>query len=115
MIGRLLPFLATFAMLFAATPAGAVKSTQKFGPAPKLDSTESFERPTALQLLREAKELWHVKEDYTGALATFNAAVEADPSDNDIRLQRAHFFETLAAIVVPNDKAKFKARAQTDF
>jgi tetratricopeptide (TPR) repeat protein len=59
--------------------------------------------------------LWLVKADYNGALAKFNAAVDADPNDNDARLQRGHFFETLSAIVVPKDKEKFKSRAQTDF
>jgi len=55
------------------------------------------------------------KQDYTGALAKFNAAMGADPKDNDARLQRAHFFEMLSVIVVPGDKAKFEARAQLDF
>lgn len=115
MIRRTLPVLATLSILFAATQASAVKSTPKFGTAPSLGTAAEFQRPDAKALVREAKELWHVKEDYTGALAKFNAAVDADPADNDTRLARAHFFETLSSIVVPESKAKFAARAQTDY
>src|SRR5262245_19988143 len=116
MIRRPLPALAAVALLLSVTPAAAVKSTQK--PAPpssKLDFEGSFDRPDSKVLLREAKELWLVKADYTGALAKFNAAIDADPDDNEARLQRGHFFETLSTIVIPADKAKFKARAQVDF
>ena len=115
MIRRMLPVLITLTILFIAAPAGAVKSTQKAGAPSKLGPAATFERPNAKELLREAKELWHLKADYTGALAKFNAAVDADPKDNDTRLQRAHFFEMLTAIVVPDDKAEFQARAQDDY
>src|SRR5260221_6007021 len=115
MMRRALPVRAILSMVVAGPPAGAVKTTPKTGPALKAGPTPEFERPNAKELLREAKELWHVKQDYTGALAKFNAAVEADPKDNDARLQRAHFFETLSAIVIPADKAKFEARAQLDY
>ena len=115
MIRRALPLLATFALSFAATPVVGMKSTRGSGPAPKLGTLASFDRPDAKELLREAKELWHIKADYTGALAKFNSAVGADPNDNDTRLQRAHFFEVLSVIVVPEDKAKFEARARIDY
>ena len=115
MIRRMLPVLATVTMLFAATPAGAVKSTRKPQAVSKLGPVTGFERPDAKELLREAKELWHIKADYTGALAKFDAAVDADPDGNDTRLQRAHFCEMLSAIVVPDDKATFEARAQLDY
>jgi tetratricopeptide (TPR) repeat protein len=111
----MLPILASVTLLFAATRVDAVNSTRKYGAPPMLGPAAIFERPNAKELLREAKELWHVQEDYTGALAKFNAAVDADPSDNDTRLQRGHFFEVLSAIVVPADKAKFEARAQLDY
>jgi tetratricopeptide (TPR) repeat protein len=107
--------LAILTFLLAATPASAVKSTQKPRTPKALPPAATFERPDAKELLREAKDLWHIQEDYTGALAKFNEAIEADPNDTDARLQRAHFFEFLAAIVVPDDKAKFKARAQIDY
>jgi len=115
MIRRTLPALATLTILFAANPAHAVRSTQKPRAPSKLERKAKHSRPTATELLREAKELWHLKSDYTGALAKFNAAVDADPEDNDTRLQRAHFFEMLTAIVVAKDKAKFEARAQIDY
>jgi len=111
----MLPGLATLTLLFVATPADAMKSTQKPGPPPRLGPVTGLERPDPEELLREAKHLWHIEEDYTGALAKFNAAVDADPSDSDIRLQRAEFFEILSAIVVPGDKAKFEARAASDY
>jgi len=115
MIRRTLPVLATITLLFAATPAGAVKSTQKPQTVPKIGPVTGFERPDAKELIREAKELWHIQEDYTGALAKFNAAVDADPEDNDTRLQRAHFLEMLSTIVVPEDKDEFEASAQSDY
>jgi tetratricopeptide (TPR) repeat protein len=115
MIRRALPVLATLTILFSAQPAGAVKSTRPSSAKPKLGPAAQFERPNANELLREAKELWHLKADYSGALAKFNAAVDADPEDNDIRLQRAGFLERLSSIVVPSDKAQFRARAQADF
>jgi tetratricopeptide (TPR) repeat protein len=114
MIRRVLPALAVLAILSAATPAGAMRSRRPSGAPPKLEPTATFERPDAKQLLREAKELWHVKAEYTGALAKFNEAVDAEPEDHDIRLQRARFLERLSVIVVPNDKAEFRARAQAD-
>lgn len=115
MIRRAFPVLATLTLLFIATPAGAVRTTQKPKTPAALGSVDDFERPDVKELLREAKELWHLKEDYSGALAKFNAAVDANPSDNDTRLQRAHFLEMLSAIVVPADKPKFEARAQLDY
>lgn len=115
MIRRTLPGLATLTLLFAASPADAMKSTHKAGPPSQLAPVARFELPDASELLGEAKHLWHIKEDYTGALAKFNEAVDADPSDPDIRLQRAHFFEVLSAIVVPGDKAKFETRARSDY
>jgi tetratricopeptide (TPR) repeat protein len=102
-------------MFVVAPPAGAVKSTPKTGPALKAGPEPTFESPNAKDLLREAKELWHVKEDFSGALAKFNAAIETDPKDLDVRLQRAHFFEALSIIVIPGDKSKFQARAQIDY
>jgi tetratricopeptide (TPR) repeat protein len=101
--------------LFVANPASAVNSTQKPRAPSKLGQPAKHSRPNAKELLREAKELWHLKSDYTGALAKFDEAVEADPKDNDARLQRAHFLEMLTGIVVPRDKAEFKALAQTDY
>jgi tetratricopeptide (TPR) repeat protein len=115
MIPPLIPALASLTLLLSVVPVTTARSTQKAATPTTLEMSESFERPDAKELLREAKELWLVKTDYNGALAKFNAAVDADPDDNDVRLQRGHFFETLSAIVVPKDKDKFKARAQVDF
>lgn len=113
----MLPVLATLTILIAAPPVDAAKSLQQHKAAPTLGPGPgpSFARPTAKLLLSEAKDLWHIKEDYTGALAKFNAAVDAEPSDADARLQRGHFLEVLAAIVVPKDQAKFEARARIDY
>jgi tetratricopeptide (TPR) repeat protein len=111
----MLPVVATLTILLAANPAGAVKSTPKAGAVTKLGPAADFAPPDPKQLLRDAKELWHMKGDYTGALAKFDAAVDAEPESNDTRLQRAHFFEMLTAIVVPDDKAKFEARARSDY
>src|SRR5882672_4191747 len=115
MVRRALPVLAILSMFIAARPAGAVRSTKKPGPSVREGPNEIFERPNPKDLLREAKDLWHMKQDYTGALAKFNAALESDPKDNDARLQRGHFFEALSVIVVPGDKPKFEARARLDY
>ena len=115
MIRRTLPALAALTILFATAPAGAVKSTTKPGGPSKLEQQATFDRPDAKELLREAKELWHVESDFTGALAKFNEAVDAAPEDNELRMQRARFLEMLTAIVIPEDKAEFKARAEADF
>jgi tetratricopeptide (TPR) repeat protein len=115
MTGRTLPVLTIITMFVAAPPAGAVRSTQKPGPMMQEGPADSFERPNAKELLQEAKDLWHMKQDYTAALHKFNAAIEADPTDNDARLQRAHFFEALSVMVIPSDKPKFEARAQLDY
>jgi len=108
------PVLATFAWMLAATPADAVTAKPK-RPAAVEVPEPAFERPDAKTLLRQAKDLWLIKEDFSGALAKFNAAVAADPDDNDVRLQRAHFFEVLAQIVVVADRPKFEERARSDF
>ncbi len=107
--------LTTLAWLLAATQAGAVQTTQKLKTAQPVAPAVSFERPDAQELLREAKALWHLESDFTGALAKFNAAVEAAPKDNDIRLQRGHFFEAVSTLVVPEDVAKFRERAMGDY
>ncbi len=112
---RTFPALAALCLLLATTPAAAARTTLKSKPPTSLPAVESFERPDAQKLVGEAKTLWHGEQDYTGALAKFNAAVDADPNDSDIRLQRGHFFEALSRIVVPEDQDKFKARAQVDY
>jgi tetratricopeptide (TPR) repeat protein len=109
------PVLAILALSFAATTAGAMTTTPRSRSATMLGPVVTLERPDAKELLREAKDLWHIKQDYTGALSKFNDAIDADPSDNDARLQRAHFFEVLSEIVIPDAKAKFAARAQQDY
>jgi hypothetical protein len=72
----MLPVLVTLTVLFAATPANAVKSTRKVGAAAKLGPAAGFERPDAKELLREAKELWHIKADYNAAFAITREAVK---------------------------------------
>lgn len=110
-----LSVLAIFAMLVASPPARAVKTTPKSKPAPMAGPVPTLQRPDAKALLRQAQDLWKTNQDYTGALAKFNAAVDADPSDNELRLQRAHFFEVLSALVVPEEKKKFEDRAHDDY
>lgn len=113
MIRRALPLLVSALTLSSAF---AVATTEKQHHAtPSLDPSVSFERPDAGSMLREAKDLWLIQEDFTGALAKFNAVVKAFPEDNDARLQRAHFFEVLSVIVVERDRAKFAERARNDF
>jgi len=113
-IRRILLLLA--ALTFASAPASAVATGKKPAPAaPVLEPTLAFERPDTTELLRQAKELWLLKEDFSGALAKFNAAVAADPDDNEVRLHRAHFFEVLSQIVIPGDRTKFEALARSDF
>lgn len=114
MLRRKLPVLATLTLLLAAIPAGAMNATRPSKGATKLEPKAAF-APSAKTLLLEAKQLWHVQQDYSGALAKFNEALAADPKDNEIRLQRGHFFELLSVIVVPKDKAKFAERAQLDY
>jgi tetratricopeptide (TPR) repeat protein len=102
--------------MFAAAPhAGAVIPTTKTSVGSIALAMPSMARPDAGTLLLQATELWHMKQDYTGALAKFNAAVEVDPNDNDVLLQRARFFELLSVIVVPDDKRKFEDRAHDDY
>ncbi|HEX4825894.1 MAG TPA: tetratricopeptide repeat protein [Candidatus Polarisedimenticolaceae bacterium] len=115
MLRRAFPAVGALALLFAASPAGAITSTPKPKSLSKPVPTDSFERPDAQALVREAKALWHIEKDYNGALAKFNAAVDASPDDSDVRLQRGHFFEVLAALVVPEDREKFKEFAQEDY
>ena len=103
------------ALLLAVSPAGAITSMPKVKSVSKPASAPDFERPDAQALLREAKALWHIDKDYNGALAKFNAAVDADPDDGDVRLQRGHFFEVLSSLVVPQDKEKFRELAQEDY
>jgi tetratricopeptide (TPR) repeat protein len=114
-VRRTLLVLATLALSFAATPALAVKSAPKSVAPTKLAPETNLERPDAKTLLLEAKELWHLKGDYNGARAKFDAAVDVDPSDPEARLQRAHFYEVVSGLVAPDDKPKFQARAQLDF
>lgn len=115
MLRRTLPVF-VFALAVAAPPAGAVATTSKRPQAaPSFDTKVEFEQPDAREMLRQAKDLWLIQEDFTGALAKFNAVVKAYPDDNDARLQRAHFFEVLSVIVVERDRAKFAERARSDF
>jgi tetratricopeptide (TPR) repeat protein len=112
---RAFPALSAAIVVLAAAPIGATGTLQKPKPPTALGPDAGFERPSAQELLQEAKALWHVEEDYTAALAKFNAAVEADPNDYDVRLQRAHFLEVLATIVVPDDQDRFKDRARSEY
>lgn len=108
------PVSAFLALALAATPAGAATTKQKRTDAPQMLDA-SFEPPDTKALLREAKDLWLIKEDFSGALAKFNAAVTSAPNDPDARLQRGHFLEVLSNIVVPRDRATFEEGARTDF
>ena len=109
------PIVVTSTLLLVPSPAGAFTVLPKPASAPTLGPTGELERPDPQSLVREAKALWYVENDYTGALAKFNAAVDADPKDNDVRLQRGYFFEVLSGIVVPNVRAAFRERAQDDY
>lgn len=117
MICRTLPLLATtFALALAAAPADAVAPKQKRSePAPAREPAREFSRPDSEDLLRQAKELWLIKQDLPGALLKFNAAVDADPTDSDARLARAHFLEVLSHFVNPADKPKFEELSKADF
>jgi len=115
MIGRT---LSAFALsLTLASQAGAVATApKKRPPAPIPDDAAAFDPiPKTEALLRQAKDLWLIQEDFSGALGKFNEAVSIDPEDNDARLARAHFFEVLSQIVIPGDQPKFAARAREDF
>src|SRR5262245_7121340 len=115
MLRRTLPVF-VFALTLASPPADAVATMEKRAKtAPSLGSKVEFDQPDAGEMLRQAKDLWLIQEDFTGALAKFNAVVNAYPDDNDARLQRAHFFEVLSVIVVERDRAKFAERARSDF
>src|SRR5262249_29791411 len=104
-----------FGLLLAPSPAGAFTILGKAKPAPMPGPSEDLEVADVQSLLHEAKALWYIKRDYTGALAKFNAAVDADPKDNEARLQRGYFFEVLSGLVLPDGRAEFKARAQDDY
>src|SRR6186997_2002897 len=98
MIGRILSTLAL--AITVASPAAAVATSSKKPQALAMpEDAGSFEEvPKTETILRQAKDLWLIQEDFTGALAKFNEAVAIDPDDNDARLQRAHFFEVLSQI-----------------
>ena len=116
MIGRTLSTLAL--ALAIASPAGAVATTSPKKPQAMAvpDDAGAFDEvPKTETILRQAKDLWLIQEDFTGALAKFNEAVSIDPDDSDARLQRAHFFEVLSQIVIPADRGKFATRARDDF
>lgn len=104
-----------FTLLRTPTPLDAFHTLLKARTAPALDPADDLERPDAESLVREAKALWYMEKDYTGALAKFNAAVDADPEDNDARLQRGYFFEVLSVIAVQESRAEFKERAKDDY
>jgi tetratricopeptide (TPR) repeat protein len=112
---RAFPAVGALALLLVASPAGATTSTPRPGSVANLARAQSVELPDAQALLREAKALWHIEKDFNGALAKFNAAVDAAPDDSDVRLQRGHFFEVLSALVIPADRAKFRQFAQEDY
>ena len=67
------------------------------------------------ELLRQADELWHLKQDYNGALAAFNRAVAADPENAETRLHRAGFFEIVAELVIKEEKTKLEQLARDDY
>ena len=109
------PAVGALALFLLVSPAGAITTMSKPKSVSKAAQAASFERPDAQALLREAKALWHIEKDSNGALAKFNAAVDAAPDDSDVRLQRGHFFEVLSSLVVAQDKQKFKEFAQEDY
>jgi tetratricopeptide (TPR) repeat protein len=115
MLGRTVPILAVLAMLGAATPAQAAKRANNAEPAPTLAPAAKIEPIDANELVRQANDLWHLKEDYNGALAKFNAAVDAAPKDTGVRMQRANFFEYVSGVVIPDEKQKFKDLARDDY
>jgi len=83
----------------------------------RAEETAGSETPeaTAMKRLAEAKDLWHRKADFNGALAAFNEAVELAPDDVTIRIQRGNFFESVAKIVVEQDREKFEEFAREDY
>jgi tetratricopeptide (TPR) repeat protein len=114
MLRYAVPVLAVFAMLAVATPAHA-KRAKKTEAAPSLPPPAKIETADAQELLREGNDLWHIKKDYNGALAKFNAAVDAAPKDTNVRLQRAIFFEIVSGIVIADERKKFQDLAHDDY
>ena len=94
--------IATLVIALAIAPAW----TGDAKPSPRKDVGE---------LLQEALDLWHMQEDYNGALASFNRAVELAPSDSEVRLQRALFFESVIGAVKDEDKDRFRDLARADY
>jgi tetratricopeptide (TPR) repeat protein len=103
MLQRTFPALLFLSMLGATLPGGAAEPAAK--PEP----------PDAKELLRQANDLWHLKEDYNGALAAFNQAVDSAPKDTDIRVKRAYFFEVVSGVVKKEDRERFKDLARQDY
>ncbi len=82
-------------------------SASAFAAAPAL--------PAAKELLREALELWQTNQDYPGARVAFDRAVDAAPSDTEIRFARAMFFETASSQGADDVRARFLAAAKEDY
>jgi tetratricopeptide (TPR) repeat protein len=116
MIRRSLPVFTAFALILAATRVGATVAPRTRASSASISVPDfQLQRADPEELLRQAKDLWLVQEDFIGALAKFNAAIEADPENIDSYLQRAHFFEVLAQLVEPAGRPKFEERARADF
>jgi tetratricopeptide (TPR) repeat protein len=107
---------ATLGLILATTRADAVATATKTTTTASMPGPQvQFVRPDRDELLRQAKDLWLIDENFTAALQKFNAAVEVDNAEGEARLQRAHFFEVLSHIVVASDRSKFEDRAREDF
>lgn len=69
----------------------------------------------AVDLIKNAKELWRIKKDYNGAMQLFNDAVEACPNNAEIRIERGYFFEIMSSMVIEDDREMFKDIARDDY
>lgn len=93
------------AVLIAVAAAPALAAQPAGAPPP----------PDAKQLVALARELWHIYNDYNGALDAFNRAVDAAPEDMGIRLDRGLFFENVAEVIREEEKEKYKDLARADY
>ncbi len=110
------PMLLAFALLaLSAAPAPSAEPQPVASPETAPAPSPSPFAADAQALVQEATELWQIKNDYNGALAAFNRAVDAAPDDGLVRIRRAHFFEVVAGLVRNEEVEKFKELARSDY
>ena len=73
------------------------------------------EPPKSKELVARAQKLWHEEQDFRGALAAFDEALAAEPSNLDAHLQRGTFLFWLWERSAPEQRDKVGQAARAEF